>query len=132
MDQIVQEAYEQAKATREKAYAKFSNFFVGSAIKAKGNDTIYTGCNVENSTYGLTICAERTSTVKMISDMGGSPTIEFVVVVADTESPTPPCGLCLQTINEFADDNTMLYLSDLEGVKKTLRFKEAFPMGFKL
>lgn len=128
---IVQEAYNLAKETREKAYAKFSGFQVGAAIKVKGHDKLFTGCNVENSTYGLTICAERTGIVKMISELGGSPEIEFVVVIADTEEATPPCGLCLQSINEFASDDTKLYLSNLNGIIKELAFKEAFPMGFK-
>lgn len=131
MNEQIQKAYELAKETRNNAYAKFSGFQVGAAIKVKGSDKLFTGCNVENSTYGLTICAERTSIVKLISELGGSPEIEYVVVVADTEDPTPPCGLCLQSINEFSTDSTKLYLSNLTGILKELDFKEAFPMGFR-
>ena len=131
MNPIVQTAFEQAKATRENAYAKFSNFLVGSAIKLKGSDEIYTGCNVENSTYGLTICAERTAITKAVS-LKGKIDIDFVVVVADTPEPTFPCGMCRQTICEFGTDDTKIYLANLEGIQKETTLKEIFPDGFRL
>lgn len=132
MEQLVEQAYSLAKETRKNAYAKFSNFLVGAVIKLEDDEELYTGCNVENSTFGLTICAERTGIVKAVSKNGGDIKIEFVVVVADTEEPTAPCGMCLQTINEFSTDKTMLHLGNLKSVLKSIPLKSAFPMGFKL
>ncbi len=90
-----------AKAARENAHAPFSGFRVGAAVRAKSG-RVYTGCNVENASYGLTICAERVAIFKALSE--GERGFEAVAVVADTENLTPPCGACRQIIWEFCGD----------------------------
>jgi cytidine deaminase len=87
-----------AKAASEKAYAPYSNFHVGAAILTD-TGTIYTGCNVENASYGLTSCAERNAVFTMIH--AGEQRIVAVAVYTPTATPTAPCGACRQVINEF-------------------------------
>jgi len=90
-----------AKAARENAHAPFSGFRVGAAVRTKAG-RIFTGCNVENASYGLTICAERVAIFKALSE--GERGFEAVAVVADTDNLTPPCGACRQIIWEFCGD----------------------------
>src|SRR5438874_11098852 len=90
--------YEAARQVREHAHAPFSKFKVGAALVTEDGQII-TGCNVENATYGLTICAERVAVVKAVSEGHGR--FRRVVVVADTAEPTPPCGACRQILWEF-------------------------------
>ena len=90
-----------AKAARENAHAPFSGFRVGAAVRTKSG-RIYMGCNVENASYGLTICAERVAIFKALSE--GERGFDAVAVVADTENLTPPCGACRQIIWEFCGD----------------------------
>ena len=131
MQEIVKESFELAKKARENSYSVYSKFAVGATIKVKGVDKLFTGCNVENSSFGGTICAERTALVKLVSELGGKPELEFVTVIADTESPTPPCGLCLQQLSDFVVDDTKVYLSNLDGIQKEIFFKEAMPFMFQ-
>jgi cytidine deaminase len=90
-----------ARAAREHAVAPFSRFRVGAALATAGG-RIYAGCNVENASYGLTICAERVALVKALSE--GEREFTALAVVADTESPTPPCGACRQLLWEYCGD----------------------------
>jgi len=90
-----------ATQARENAHAPFSNFRVGAALRAKSG-RIYTGCNVENASYGLTCCAERVAIFKAISE--GERGFDAIAVVTDTDSLTPPCGACRQIIWEFCGD----------------------------
>jgi cytidine deaminase len=90
-----------ARKARRHAHAAFSNFKVGAALET-ADGTVVTGCNVENATYGLTMCAERVAMFKAISE--GHRTFRRIAVVADTEAPTPPCGACRQILWEFAGD----------------------------
>jgi cytidine deaminase len=90
-----------ARRARRHAHAAFSGFKVGAALETS-DGTIITGCNVENATYGLTICAERVAMFKAISE--GHRRFRRVVVVADTAAPTPPCGACRQILWEFGGD----------------------------
>src|SRR5216683_1053298 len=92
---------EAARAVRQHAHAAFSNFRVGAALET-ADGQIITGCNVENATYGLTICAERVAVFKAISE--GYRSFSRVAVVADTAEPTPPCGACRQILWEFGGD----------------------------
>jgi cytidine deaminase len=100
-----------AKNARENAHAPYSNFRVGAALQAKSG-RIYTGCNVENASYGLTICAERVAIVKAVSE--GERGFEAIAVVTDTDTLTPPCGACRQFIWEFCGDVPVI-LSNLKG-----------------
>ena len=90
-----------ARKARRHAHAAYSNFKVGAALET-ADGTVVTGCNVENATYGLTICAERVAMFKAISE--GHRKFRRLAVVADTEAPTPPCGACRQILWEFAGD----------------------------
>jgi len=88
-----------AKEARKKAYAPYSGFKVGAALEAK-NGKIYTGSNVENASYAVTCCAERTALVKAVSE--GVKSFRRIAIVADTKEPCPPCGVCRQALYEFA------------------------------
>lgn len=111
---------------RENAHAPFSHFKVGAAVE---DDTgrIHTGCNVENATYGLTVCAERVAIFKAISE--GAHKFARVAVVADTEKLTPPCGACRQILWEFCGDIEIV-LANLAGKTETLRLGTLFPRAF--
>ena len=90
-----------ARAARRHAHAAFSKFKVGAALEA-ADGTVITGCNIENATYGLTICAERVAMFKALSE--GHRTFRRIAIVADTTAPTPPCGACRQILWEFGGD----------------------------
>jgi cytidine deaminase len=117
---------EAAKAARENAHAPYSNFRVGAALRAKSG-RIYTGCNVENATYGLTVCAERVAIFKAISE--GERGFDAVAVVTDTEGLTPPCGACRQLLWEFCGDAEVV-LANLKGKTETTRMSALFPRPF--
>ena len=115
-----------ARTAREHAHAPYSNFRVGAAVRAKSG-RIFSGCNVENATYGLTLCAERVAIFKAISE--GERGFDAVAVVADTDTLTPPCGSCRQILWEFCG-NLEIILGNLK--KETGRFhlKDLLPMPF--
>ena len=115
-----------ARAAREHAVADFSGFKVGAALET-ADGRIITGCNVENASYGLTICAERVAIFKALSD--GHRAFTRIVVVADTGSPTPPCGACRQIIWEFCGDIPVI-LANLREVTATLQMKDLLPLPF--
>jgi len=115
-----------AKLARENAHAAYSNFRVGAALRAISG-RIFGGCNVENSTYGLTICAERVALFKAISE--GERGFDAIAVVTDTDSLTPPCGACRQLIWEFCGDVAVI-LANLKGKTEILRMRELFPRPF--
>jgi cytidine deaminase len=115
-----------ALAARENAFAPYSEFRVGAAIEdAEGR--IHTGCNVENATYGLTVCAERVAVFKAISE--GVRKFRRVAVAADTDRLTPPCGACRQILWEFCGD-VEIVLVNLRGQTETYRLKDLFPKPF--
>lgn len=115
-----------ATRVRENAHATFSKFQVGAAVE-DASGRIHTGCNVENATYGLTICAERVAIFKAISE--GARRFTRVAIVADTETLTPPCGACRQILWEFCGD-VEIVLANLQGKTETLRLGTLFPRAF--
>lgn len=115
-----------ATRARENAFAPYSNFQVGAAVET-ANGKIYTGCNVENASYGLTVCAERIAIWKAMSE--GEREFTKIVVVADTAELTPPCGACRQIIWEFCGDIAVV-LANLKGKSETLQMSELFPKAF--
>jgi cytidine deaminase len=117
---------EAARAARLKAHAPFSHFLVGAALET-ADGKIITGCNVENATYGLTICAERVAVFKAISE--GHRAFRRIAIVADTEEPTPPCGACRQILWEFGGDLEVL-LGNLQSEKGHYHLKELLPLAF--
>lgn len=115
-----------ARAAREYAVATFSGFKVGAALETE-DGTIVTGCNVENATYGLTICAERVAMFKALSE--GHRRFRAVAVVADTEAPTPPCGACRQILWEFGGNLTVV-LANLTQAKGVHQMQDLLPLPF--
>jgi len=115
-----------ATEARAKAFAPFSNFKVGAVLATKDGE-IFTGCNIENASYGLTMCAERVAIFKAISE--GESKFQTLVIVADTENLTPPCGACRQIIWEFCGD-VEIVLANLQGKTETMRMSELFPRAF--
>jgi cytidine deaminase len=115
-----------ARQTRENASAAYSNFRVGAALHATSG-RIFGGCNVENATYGLTMCAERVAIFKAISE--GERGFDSIAVVTDTEELTPPCGACRQLIWEFCGDIPVV-LANLAGKTEVLRMSALFPRPF--
>jgi cytidine deaminase len=115
-----------ARTAREHAHAPYSNFRVGAAVRAKSG-RIFSGCNVENSTYGLTLCAERVAIFKAISE--GERGFDAVAVVTDTDALTPPCGACRQIIWEFCGDAEVI-LANLHGRTEHHRMSALFPKPF--
>jgi cytidine deaminase len=115
-----------ARAGREHAVAPFSHFHVGAAVRAKSGK-IYSGCNVENASYGLTLCAERVAIFKALSE--GERGLEAVAVVTDTDTLTPPCGACRQIIWEFCGDAEVI-LANLAGRVEVHRMSALLPKPF--
>ena len=126
-EQDVTEALVAAAAfARTRAQARYSGFKVGAALETSDGDVL-TGCNIENATYGLTLCAERVALVKALSE--GHTVFTRVVVVADTENPTPPCGSCRQLLWEYCGDIEVI-LANLERTTATMRLSELLPLPF--
>lgn len=115
-----------ARAARLQAVAPFSKFKVGAALQAE-DGTVITGCNVENATYGLTMCAERVAMFKALSE--GYRAFTRIAIVADTTEPTPPCGACRQILWEFGG-NLEIRLANLDEEKGVFRLKELLPLPF--
>ncbi len=117
---------EAALAARERAHAPFSHFRVGAAIEYE-DGRIYTGCNIENASYGLTLCAERVAVFKAVSEGAGKAV--RVVVATDTEELTPPCGACRQILWEFCGDAELI-MTNLKGKQETMSILEILPRPF--
>jgi cytidine deaminase len=115
-----------AAEARERAFAPYSGFRVGAALVAE-DGTVFTGCNVESASYGLTLCAERVALVKGVSE--GHRRFTRVAVVADTERLTPPCGACRQLLWELAPDATVI-LANLNGARAEFAMRDLLPYGF--
>jgi cytidine deaminase len=111
---------------RTRAHSRFSGFSVGAALETP-DGRIITGCNIENATYGLTLCAERVALVKALSE--GDGLFTRIVVVADTESPTPPCGPCRQLLWEYCGDIDVI-LGNLNGLTARYRLSTLLPLPF--
>ena len=122
---------ETAKKAMTKAYAPYSRFRVGSAILT-ANDKIFTGCNVENASYGLTICAERSAVVSAVS--AGERRFKAVAIIVSGKKPACPCGACLQMLGEFAATDMKILMASFGNLKavKTARLSELMPCQFRL
>ena len=115
-----------ARRARRNARAEYSHFKVGAALET-ADGTIVTGCNIENATYGLTVCAERVAMFKALSE--GHREFRRMVVVAPPEAPTPPCGACRQVLWEFAGDVEVI-LANPKGETGRHRMSELLPQPF--
>ncbi len=122
----VSDLIQSAKSVREKAYVPYSKFQVGAALLTKSGK-MYLGCNIENASYGLSNCAERTAIFKAVSE--GETEIEAIAVVADTKIPVPPCGACRQVIAEF-NPKMKVILSNLKGDVSEYTIDQLLPGAF--
>ena len=122
-----QPVLEAALAVRSRAYAPYSHFAVGAAVQAKSG-AIYSGCNVENASYGLGLCAERNAITSAVTD--GMKKIHYIVVVADTKGPVSPCGACRQVISEFSNKDTRIIMSNKNYDYKVWDVEEMIPGAF--
>ncbi len=126
----IEELIERAVSAREQAYAPYSNYKVGCALQM-ADGTVFTGANVENASYSLCICAERTAIATAVSQ--GHREIAAIVVVTQSSPPAAPCGACRQSINEFCSNPSKLQvvLVNGDGERRDLGFHLLFPEGFR-
>ena len=126
---MYRDLYAKAKEMLPRAYAPFSKFRVGAALLTKEGE-VYTGCNVENSSFGATICAERTAFVKAISE--GESEFEAIAIISDSKQPTAPCGVCRQVMAEFCSRDFQVLMLGCEGIQRTASLGELLPYAFSL
>jgi cytidine deaminase len=115
-----------AVAVRRRAYAPYSDFLVGAAVRAGGR--VHAGCNVENASYGLTVCAERAAVAAAAA--AGARRLDAVAVASGTTPPTPPCGMCLQTLAEFGGPDLPVVLVGKDGVREDTTLGALLPKAF--
>lgn len=127
----VEKAYKIAWMARSQAHAPYSKFQVGAALKLKGVEDAVPGCNVENASYGATLCAERTAIGTAVAFFGKI-TPEFLVIVTGEKNATVPCGICLQVLAEFCGDEMPVYLGNDQGILAQKKFKDFLPQAFRV
>ena len=125
IEQELQKLIQAAIEMRKQSYSPYSNFAVGAAVLSN-DGYIYGGCNIENASYGLTNCAERTAIFNAVSD--GKRNISAIAVVADTDRPCSPCGACRQVIGEFKIP--CIIMANLKGEYKMVTLEELLPFSF--
>jgi len=125
-EEVFQPLIEAALQARSQSIAPFSSFQVGAAVRAESGK-VYTGCNIESASYGLTVCAERVAIWKALSE--GERHFTELAVVADTETLTPPCGTCRQIIWEFAKSANIVF-ANLRGETETFQIAQLLPRAF--
>ena len=126
MDLDYEKLLKEAEKARGKAYTPYSKFKVGAAVLTT-DGKIFTGCNIENASFGLTVCAERVAILKAISE--GSYKFEAMAIIGDTKRPCSPCGACRQVISEFGED-IKIAMSNLKGDVKIKKISELLPEAF--
>lgn len=117
-----------ALAARERAYAPYSTFLVGAALRTAAG-AVFVGCNVENASYGGTVCAERVALFNAVAAVGTFE-VDAFLLVTDTDPVAAPCGLCRQVMNEFLGKDTPIYLANLDGIKSTYTMANLLPRAF--
>ncbi len=132
MNELYEQLLFEAKKACEKSYSPYSNFPVGACVLYESQNK-YTGCNVENASYGLSLCAERNAISSAISD-GENSKILAIAVYSPKQKKCLPCGACRQWIDEFALNNkeTKIILEDDDSKPLVLSLEEVFPLGFKM
>lgn len=127
MNTELNELLARARKAAETAYAPYSGYRVGSAVKCT-DGTIYTGCNIENASYSLTLCAERVAIFKAVSD--GKLDFKAIAIYVDSDKSFPPCGACRQVISEFAPSIPVVYANREETFESSM--DQLLPLSFKL
>ena len=130
MTQIEEELIIKAKEACEKAYAPYSEFPVGASVLTSG-DEIFCGCNIENASYGLTVCAERNAIANALVDLGPQLKITKVVVYTPTKDITTPCGACRQVISEFSQKTEIIIVNKTDSIRRYL-LDDLLPDSFSL
>jgi cytidine deaminase len=120
--------FKAAVEARKKAYAPYSKYHIGSAVRT-ADGKVFSGSNVENASYGGTVCAERTAIWKAVTE-GAEMPLKEVMVVSDQKDPWPPCGMCRQVISEFGGPKTKIWIANTKEVVKVFNFDEIFPEAF--
>ena len=126
----VARAFALACEVRDRAYSPYSKLNVGAVLKLRGQEEYISGCNIENASYGATICAERSAVCQALSRFGSC---EFEFLVLTSSSPSgviPPCGLCLQVLHEFVAPEFVIYLGDSQEILEQCVFSDFFPKTF--
>ncbi len=126
----VEKAYKIALASRQNSHSPYSKFKVGAALKLADVDLAIGGCNVENVSFGATMCAERTALFAAVAKYGKIRP-EFLVVVTGEPKATVPCGLCLQALAEFCPDDMKVYLGNEDAILEQKTFKDFLPFAFR-
>ena len=130
MEGVPEDLLRSAMEASERSYAPYSGFHVGAAVRSCGG-RVYSGANVENSSYGLTVCAERVAVFTAVSS-GERCISEVLVYFRDSEEPLPPCGACLQVISEFAGGDVRVYMVGRGGSVRVARLSSLLPETFRL
>lgn len=130
VDEKVSAAYRAAISVRERAHAPYSRFRVGAALSLAGVESFVVGCNVENATPAVGVCAERVAINQAVARFGRCQ-MDFLVVVADQDVETVPCGVCLQALAEFVPDEFPIYCGNLQGLLSRYLFKDLYPRAYR-
>jgi cytidine deaminase len=126
----VEKAYKQALSSRSHSYSPYSRFAVGAALKLRGKSQSIGGCNVENASFGATMCAERAALHTAVASEGEIDP-EFIVIVTAEAKATVPCALCLQSLAEFCSDGFVVYLGNEKQILKKYTLHELLPHPFR-
>lgn len=129
-EQIISELKGLAVNAMHFSHSPYSEKKIGAALHLN-TGSIYTGCNIENASYGGTVCAERVAIFKAFSENKKPVYITHIAVASNEVSPWPPCGFCRQVLAEFAQADTLVTLTNTQGKEKTLKFSELFPFAFE-
>lgn len=127
-NELIQTLLEKATSTRLKAYTPYSHFPVGACIRTESGE-LFSGCNIENASFGLSLCAEGSAIANMITAQGKQ-TITDILVIADSDEPCTPCGACRQRLMEFANEHTNIYLYNLKGEHEDTKLTKLLPGHF--
>lgn len=127
---MVEKVYQQALESRLYSYSPYSKFAVGAALKLRGEDLPVVGCNVENASFGATICAERVAFHSAVARLGRMEP-DFMVIVTAEADATVPCALCLQTLAEFCTDDFIIYLANEKSILRQHTLRELLPYPFR-
>lgn len=125
---LMQELFEAAILAQKHAHAPYSHRYIGASIMM-ADGRIYSGCNIENASYGGTVCAERVAIWSAISEGAKTP-IKEICVISSEMNPWPPCGICRQVIAEFAAPDTLIFAANPNGTVRSWKFSEIFPEAF--
>lgn len=128
MNEMQKKLFDLAVKAQKNSHAPYSDAHIGAAV-LMSDGSVHSGCNVENASFGGTVCAERVAIFKAVSE-GAQRQIAEILVVSTADKPWPPCGFCRQVIAEFATDKTLIHTANLKGAIKTFTFPEIFPEAF--